>query len=145
MEATLTSAEGIRGNTRLVMRDKLPGRLFVHAFKNPGLKRYQNGDFRLATSGELLDRELWTVITDFILAVDESSEFVNRGKVEKMPGLNAQPVSGSLSTYDQSTEDRRVAAVRKEEKKRTGVLITDQPALPGEPANWGARRMSCRV
>ncbi|OKO91592.1 hypothetical protein PENSUB_12999 [Penicillium subrubescens] len=54
-----------------------------------------------------------------------------------MPGLNAQPVSGSLSTHDQSTEDRRVAAVRKKKKKSAGVLITDQPALRGEPANWG--------
>jgi hypothetical protein len=62
-----------------------------------------------------------------------------------MPGLNAQPVSGSLRTHDQSTEDRRVAAVRKKKKKRAGVLITDQPALRGEPANWGGGGGGCRA
>lgn len=62
---------------------------------------------------------------------------MNRGRESRENDLDAQPVSGRLSTQDQSTEDRRVAAVRKEKKKRTGVLITDQAALRGEPANRG--------
>lgn len=69
---------------------------------------------------------------------------MNRGRESRENDLDAQPVSGSLSTQDQSTEDRRVAAVRKEKKKRTGELITDQPALRGEPANRGGRG-GCRA